>query len=87
MQNLIEDGSRIFSRDTIIWLGIIGLASLLIRLFYFPEGIPITLDGALYFWYANDLSISGAFPDNVDLPNNGWPTFLSVFFHFFNYFF
>ena len=84
MQNLIEDGSRIFSRDTIIWLGIIGLASLLIRLFYFPEGIPITLDGALYFWYANDLSISGAFPDNVDLPNNGWPTFLSVFFHFFN---
>ena len=84
MQNLIESKSKIFSRNAIICLGIIGLAGFLIRLFYFPEGIPITLDGTLYFWYANDLSVSGTFPDNSDLTNNGWPTFLSVFFYFFN---
>ena len=84
MQDLIEDESKIFSKNTIICLGIIALTGFLIRLFYFPEGIPITLDGALYFWYANDLSITGTFPVNVDLVNNGWPTFLSVFFHFFN---
>ena len=83
MQNLIENGSKIFSRNAIICLGIIALAGFLIRLFYFPEGIPITLDGALYFWYANDLSVSGTIPDSP-LKNNGWPTFLSVFFHFFN---
>ena len=84
MQDLIEDKSKIFSKNTIICLGIIALAGFLIRLFYLPEGIPITLDGTLYFWYANDLSITGTFPANVDLANNGWPTFLSVFFHFFN---
>ena len=84
MQDLIEDKSKIFSKNTIICLGIIALTGFLIRLFYLPEGIPITLDGTLYFWYANDLSITGTFPANVDLANNGWPTFLSVFFHFFN---
>ena len=84
MQNLIESKPKIFSRNAIICLGIIALSGFFIRFFYFPEGIPITLDGALYFWYANDLSISGTFPDNVNFPNNGWPTFLSVFFYFFN---
>jgi hypothetical protein len=84
MQNLIEIKSKIFSRNAIICLGIIGAVGFLIRSFYFPEGIPVTLDGALYFWYANDLSISGTFPSNVNFPNNGWPTFLSVFFYFFN---
>jgi len=84
MQKLIENKSKIFSRNTIICLGIIGLVGFLIRFFYFPDGIPITLDGTFYFWYANDLSISGTFPANVNMPNNGWPTFLSVFFYFFN---
>ena len=84
MQNLIDGKSKIFSKNTIICLGIIALAGFLIRLFYFPEGIPITLDGALYFWYANDLSVSGTFPSNFDIPNNGWPTFLSVFFSLFS---
>ena len=84
MQALIDGKSKIFPKNTIICLGIITLAAVLIRLFYFPEGIPITLDGALYFWYANDLSITGTFPINIPMANNGWPTFLSIFFYFFN---
>ena len=87
MQNLIDDKSKIFSKNTIICLGIIALAGFLIRLFYFPEGIPITLDGYTSFWYANDLSLSGTLPANVfgvSVINNGWPTFLSIFFYFFN---
>ena len=84
MQNLIDSESKIFSKNTIICLGIIGIVGFLIRFFYFPDGIPITLDGALYFWYANDLSITGTFPVNVAIANNGWPTFLSIFFYFFN---
>ena len=84
MQDLIESKSKIFSRNTVICLAVIAIAGFIIRFFYFPEGIPITLDGTVYFWYANDLSISGAFPNNVNFPNNGWPTFLSVFFYFFN---
>ena len=84
MKNEIDCESKIFSKNTIICLGIIGLVGFLIRFFYFPDGIPITLDGALYFWYANDLSITGTFPVNVAIANNGWPTFLSIFFYFFN---
>ena len=86
ISNLIEDKPKMFSRNVIICLGIIALVGFLIRFFYFPEGIPITNDGSGYFWYANDLSISGTFPDSYPLnfPNNGWPTFLSVFFHFSN---
>ena len=84
MQNLIDSESKIFSKNTIICLGIIGIVGFLIRFFYFPDGIPITLDGAIYFWYANDLSITGTFPVNVAIANNGWPTFLSIFFYFFN---
>ena len=87
MQNLIEGKSPIFYRNSIIFLGIIGLAGFLIRFFYFPEGIPITLDGYTSFWYANDLSLSGTFPANVfgvTVANNGWPTFLSIFFSIFN---
>ena len=67
MKNEIDCESKIFSKNTIICLGIIGLVGFLIRFFYFPDGIPITLDGTLYFWYANDLSVSGTFPTNVDL--------------------
>ena len=86
MENLIEVKSPIFSRYSLACLTLIGLAGFLIRFFYFPEGVPITLDGYTAFWYANDLSISGTFPDSYPLnfPNNGWPTFLSVFFHFSN---
>ena len=84
MENLIEVKSPIFSRNSLICLGIIGFAAFIIRFFYFPDGIPITLDGGGMFWYANDLSISGSFPVNVNMPNNGWPTFLSIFFSFFN---
>ena len=84
MKNLIEVKSPIFSRNSLICLGIIGLVGFLIRFFYFPDGIPLTFDAGGFFWYANDLSISGTFPVNVNMPNNGWPTFLSIFFSFFN---
>ena len=87
MEYLIEVKSPIFSRYSLACLTLIGLAGFLIRFFYFPEGLPITLDGYTAFWYANDLSISGTFPTDifsVKVTNNGCHTFLSVFFYFFN---
>ena len=62
----------------LLTVGIIGLA---IRLHYTPFDIPITLDGLIYFWYALDMSILGKFPEGYNFPNNGWPTFLSLFFY------
>jgi len=67
-----------------IALSIIAIIGLIIRIFYFPYDIPIVLDGLLYFWYANDLTILKEFPTGFTFPNNGWPTFLSLFFSFLN---
>ena len=49
-------------------------------MYFFPFEVPLVMDSLLYFWYANDLSILGTFPNTYDLPNNMWPTIVSVFF-------
>jgi len=54
----------------------------LIRLYYNPHDIPVNFDGLLYFWYAIDTNLLGAFPSNIPINNNGWPLFLSIFFSF-----
>ncbi len=64
----------------IIGLVILFVIGIIIRAVYYPYEIPIVLDGLLYFWYANDMSIIGGFPTNYTFPNNGWPVFLSLFF-------
>lgn len=66
--------------NPIIVLSLICAIGLLIRVYYFPHNIPITLDGSVYFWYAIDMSLLGDFPHGFDFPNNGWPSFLSLFF-------
>jgi len=71
-----------------ILLTIIGIVGLIIRLNFLPYDLPFIGDAVGYFWYANDLAISGEFPskildsDREMFPNNGWSTFLSVFFWF-----
>lgn len=71
-------------KNSIILLAVIGLAGLFVRLYYLPYNLPIALDGLNYFWYAIDLSILGHFPTTYAFPNNGWSTFLSIFFYFFH---
>ena len=56
-------------------------SSILFRFIYFPYGTPIFLDSFEYFFYAYQLSQTGSLPSEY-FPNNGWPTFLSVFFSF-----
>jgi len=71
-----------------ILLIIIGIAGFLIRLNFLPYDLPFHGDAVGYFWYANDLAVSGQFPSKIldgntgIFPNNGWSTFLSVFFWF-----
>lgn len=67
-------------REIIFLLLGIGILSILIRLYYFPYGLPITHDGDLYFSYAIDTVVLGHFPDHYVFPNNGWPAFLALFF-------
>ena len=67
-------------KKPIIVLVILSIIGIIIRAIYYPYELPIVLDGLMYFWYANDMSIIGGFPTNYSFPNNGWPAFLSLFF-------
>ncbi len=65
----------------IISLFSIGFISFFLRLSFVSFELPVTLDALLYFWYAIDMSQLGHFPFGYnDATNNGWPTFLSLFF-------
>ena len=65
-------------------LGII-VASIIIRICFYPFDLPITHDGDNFFSYALDTSILNSLPENYTLPNNGWPLFLSLFFKIFQF--
>ena len=68
------------TKKPIIFLGLIGLAGLLIRLAYFPYDVPLFGDSHGYFWYAIDMSILNQLPPGHSIVNNGWPTLLSIIF-------
>ena len=99
MNNKIEsqdDRDKIrlsYFQSSIVILSIIGIIAFLMRLNYFPYDIPLVLDSLNYFWYSNDLSITGSFPkvepgipssQIYHFPNNGWPIFISLFFSIFD---
>lgn len=69
-----------FSYSNLFFLLIIFSVGLIIRLYYLPFDIPIVLDGATYFWYANDMSILGQIPSEYKPHNNFWSSILSIFF-------
>lgn len=74
-----------YLKNPLLILLIAGVVSTVIRLYYFPHNVPIILDGLSYFWYAIDMSVLGHFPAGYQFPNNGWPTFLSLFFMIFRF--
>jgi len=77
---------RVFEtrKNVLLYLGTIITISLVIRLYYLPINNPISLDGINYFVYAVATSQQGHFPYGIFGTNNGWPTFLSVFFFLFH---
>tara|TARA_B110001454_G_scaffold214366_1_gene234034 strand:+ start:95 stop:1657 length:1563 start_codon:yes stop_codon:yes gene_type:complete len=67
-------------KKSIVFLSVILIVALIIRLYYVPYGLPITLDGFTgYFSYALDISILRDFP-NYSPSQSGWGEFLSLFF-------
>jgi hypothetical protein len=73
---LLESDNK---KNTIIILLAVVSSSILFRFIYFPYEIPIFLDSLEYFNYAFQISQTGNLPSEY-FPNNGWPTFLSLFF-------
>jgi len=58
--------------------------SLGIRFFYFPYGLPLTIDGMDNFTYATAINYYGHLPIEWSPPNNGWPIFVSFWFSVIN---
>ena len=81
---LLEKKLAIFTNNTALSLCTIGFVGLVVRLYYFPQGIPLSLDALTYFFYANDVSILNKLPTGYDFPNNGWSLFISFFFSIFH---
>ena len=75
--NEISNKFLIFGLIGIIFVGFA------IRFIYFPYDVPISLDATYYFSYAYEIAKEGEFPKEFILANNGWPTFLSIFFDMF----
>ena len=80
MSESIETKTKFVTKNVGICLFILASIGIIIRLYYFPYGIPISLDGLLYFWYASDTSTLGHIPSDYSFPNNLWPLTLSVLF-------
>ncbi len=81
---LVEKKLSIFTNNIVLSLFVVGFIGLIVRLYYFPHGIPLSLDVLYYFFYANDVSILGKLPTGYYFPNNGWPLFISFFFSIFH---
>src|SRR5574337_952350 len=81
---MFEDKLKFSKKNIIAALIIIASIALIFRLYFLHTTVPLILDALQYFWYANDLSILGHFPKS-GLANNGWPSFLAIFFSIFHF--
>ena len=72
-----------FYKNSFFLLLIIGITSLIFRLYFLPLDVPFLSDAFLYFSYAHDLNITNQFPNGYNFTNNGWPTLIGIIFNFF----
>ena len=77
--NLISNNVRLKISFLIIFL--VGIS---IRFFYFPNDLPLIIDGFDNFTYATAINYYGYLPMEWTPINNGWPIFLSFWFSIIN---
>ena len=73
---------KLSNRNSIKILILLIFGGILMRLYFTPFHIPISLDGIDYFGYAVAMSREGTFPTGYLLTNFGWSSFVSIFFSF-----
>ena len=78
--DFLENAIKKIKKNSIVPIVTIIVSSLLLRLYFFPFGIPLTIDAVDYFWYASDINMLGRLPNGYTFGNNGWPVFLAPFF-------
>ena len=83
--NSMENKLQFFTRHAWISLIFLCISGIILRIFYFPFDLPITLDGLFYFWFAYDTSITGNLPTEYYIENDGWPIFLGFWLQIFHF--
>lgn len=80
--NALKNKINFSNTQLAIVLSTLIVISIIFRIVVFPSDLPLPQDAEVYFWYANDMSLTNNFPDWEDayFPNTFWPTFLSIFF-------
>jgi len=71
-------------KQEILIISLVGIAGLLVRLYFFPTDIPVSTDAIDYFSYSIALAQGDVFPDGYVINKFGWPIFLSPFFAIIN---
>ena len=61
---VVSENKLILIKNPIICLILIGIAGLVIRIYFYPYDLPVYQDVSDYFWYAIDMSILGEFSTN-----------------------
>ena len=86
MNNKIKSDkiSDIKTRHVILSLIVIITVGFIFRFYYLPHGLPVIADGLDYFAYSYQMAQNGNFPKDWALSNNGWSSFLSLFFSIIN---
>jgi hypothetical protein len=82
LNNGLENIEKIIDKSSIKVLIILISISIIIRLYFTPFNIPISLDGIDYFAYSIAMSREGSFPNGYLTSNIGWSSFVSIFFSF-----
>lgn len=80
---MMSKSQTIYQKDNLknfYYLASIIVIGIAIRLYYFPNDIPLIIDSLEYFLYASDTLALGHLPESWITINNGWPIFLSFWF-------
>jgi hypothetical protein len=80
LKNKLENINKKIDKNSIKILIILIFSAIIVRLYFTPFNIPLSLDGIDYFAYAVAMSREGNFPSGYLQTNVGWPSFVSIFF-------
>ena len=83
MKNNFEKIEELSNKNSIKIIICLIITGIIIRLYFLPFNVPISLDAIDYFAYSVAMSREGIFPSGYLQSNIGWSSFLSLIFSFF----
>ena len=80
IDNSFQNSKQFLSKNSLKILIFLVMGGILIRLYFTPFQVPLSLDAIDYFAYSIAMNREGGFPQEYLPRNPGWSTLLSMFF-------